>query len=146
MLAWQHKRHARGIARAAGRAAAQGGFTLIELMVVIAIIATLAAIVGLNLVQNIDEGNVSAAKAQIRNFKNGLIAYKLKFKKFPQSLEELASSGVLESSKLPTDPWGNQYVYTPDGSKYTIVSYGADGRAGGTEYDADISSDNLEGN
>lgn len=122
---------------------ANAGFTLVELMVVIAIIATLAAIVGVNVFKNIDESNVATAKAQIRNFKNALVSYKLKNKKFPQALDELASGGFLEG-KVPTDPWNNPYVYSIDGSKYTIVSYGADGRPGGTEYDSDISSENLE--
>jgi general secretion pathway protein G len=123
---------------------AKAGFTLVELMVVIAIIAILATIVGVNVFQNIDESNVTAAKAQIRVFKNALVSYKLKNKKFPQSLDELASGNFLESKQVPPDPWGNPYNYSAEGSSYTIVSYGADGRPGGSEYDADISSDNLE--
>lgn len=123
---------------------AKAGFTLVELMVVIAIIAILATIVGVNVFRNIDESNQTAAKAQIRVFKNALVSYKLKHKKFPQSLEELATGGFLESRTVPTDPWGNPYVYQAQGSTYSIISYGADGRPGGSEYDADISSDNLE--
>lgn len=123
---------------------AQAGFTLVELMVVIAIIAILATIVGVNVFRNIDESNQTAAKAQIRVFKNALVSYKLKHKKFPQSLDELASGGFLESKTVPADPWGNPYVYRAEGAAYTIMSYGADGRPGGSGYDADISSDNLE--
>jgi general secretion pathway protein G len=47
--------------------------------------------------------------------------------------------------QIPKDPWDNPYQYTVDGSKYTIVSLGADGSPGGTDVNADISSDNLAG-
>ncbi len=48
-------------------------------------------------------------------------------------------------AKFRSTPWGNPYLYAVDGSEYLIVSYGADGRPGGSEEDSDISSDNLEG-
>ena len=124
------------------------GFTLIELMVVIAIIAMLATIVGINLGGQVDESNVAGAKAQINNFETGLMAYKLKHKKFPASLDALVNppSGEPFMDSIPKDPWNNDYVYTLEGSRdYEIISYGADGVSGGTEYDADISSKNLAG-
>lgn len=126
------------------------GFTLVELMVVISIIAILAAIVGFNVLSQVDEGNVAAAKAQIKEFETGLVAYKIKFKKFPDSLDLLLNppSGdpILKGGKVPDDPWGTPYVYNLEGSrKYTIISYGADGAPGGSDYDADISSDDLAG-
>ena len=124
----------------------QAGFTLVELMVVIAIIATLAAIVGFRVLGSVDEGNIAAAQAQIKQFENAIVAYKIKFKKLPARLEDLASppSGEPLMNSIPTDPWGNPYVYTVEGSsKYKIVSYGADGSPGGTDVDADISSDSL---
>lgn len=125
------------------------GFTLVELMVVISIIAILATIVGYNVLSSIDEGNVTAAQAQIRNFKTALVAYKLKFKRFPDSLDELVNNAkginFLEGDRIPNDPWNNPYVYRNDGSSFTIISYGADGTQGGSGYNADISSDNLAG-
>ncbi len=125
------------------------GFTLVELMVVISIIAILATIVGYNVLGSIDEGNVTAAQAQIRSFKTALVAYKLKFKRFPDSLDELVNNAkginFLESDRIPNDPWNNPYVYRNDGSSFTIVSYGADSAQGGSGYNADISSDNLAG-
>lgn len=128
------------------------GFTLVELMVVIAIIAALAAIVGVNVLNSLDESDVTNAKAQIRNFKTALISYKLKYNKFPsagEGLEGLINNekGIkfLDASEIPLDPWGNPYIYTSQGSnKFKIVSYGADGQPGGAEYDADIESDSLE--
>jgi len=129
---------------------AQAGFTLVELMVVIAIIAILATIVGVNVIGQADEAAVTQAKAQIKNFKTALMAYRLKFKHFPstsEGLEALVSNekaNFLDSDMVPKDPWGNDYVYTCEGSSYKIICYGADGRAGGTGYDADIDS-NLRG-
>lgn len=134
------------------RHASNSGFTLVELMVVIAIIAGLAMIVGVNVLGAMDDADVSSTKAQIKNFKTALVAYKLKFKKFPttgEGLEALINNShksFLDASAVPTDPWGNPYVYTSDTPRtFKIVSYGADGSPGGSEYDADIASDDLSG-
>lgn len=126
-----------------------GGFTLVELMVVIAIIATLAAIVGFKVLGAVDQGNIAAAQAQIKQFENAIVAYKIKFKKLPTSLEEMARppKGEPLMDQIPTDPWGNAYQYSTEGaSKYKIVSYGADGSPGGSDESADISSDAMSAN
>ncbi len=125
-----------------------GGFTLVELMVVISIIAILATIVGYNVIFAVDDANVGAAQAQIKNFETALIAYKLKYKRFPDRLEELVNNqgniNFLNAKTMPKDPWNNDYQYQLQGSsQYVITSYGADGSPGGSEYDADISSDDL---
>jgi len=129
----------------------QRGFTLIELMVVIAIIGVLATVVTAALLGASEEGNVTAAKAQIKNFETALMQYRLKNKTFPtteQGLNALVSGPqrFLNSSSVPKDPWGNDYVYRapgPDGLPYEIISYGANGQPGGTDYNADISSAHL---
>ena len=117
-------------------------------MVVISIIAILATIVGVNVLGQVDESSVAAAQAQIKNFKTAIIAYKLKYKKLPGSLEELVNNpkGIefLDPPEVPNDPWGHPYQYTKESSsKFVIVSYGADGSPGGSGYDADISSDST---
>jgi general secretion pathway protein G len=128
-----------------------GGFTLIELMVVIAIIAMLAAIVGYNVIGSLDDAEVTAAKQQIQNFKSALISYRVKFNKFPTSEEGLEvlitnekGTSLLDAKAVPMDPWGNPYIYKLEGSGFVITSYGADGQPGGSGNDADISSDSLE--
>lgn len=127
------------------------GFTLVELMVVIAIIAGLATIVGVNLFGALSESEVTEAKAQIRNFKTALTSYRITYNRFPTTQEGLQAlidnpkqKNFLDASAIPPDPWGNPYVYTGEGKSFKIVSYGADGVPGGSGADGDISSDNLQ--
>ena len=129
----------------------EGGFTLIELMVVIAIIAMLAAVVGFNVIGAIDDAQVTTAKQQISNFKSALISYRVKFSRFPttdEGLDALINNdkgvNLLDAKEVPKDPWGNSYVYTFEGGNYVITSYGSDGQPGGTGDAADISSDSLD--
>lgn len=129
------------------------GFTLIELMVVIVIIAALATIVGVNLAGTTDEADITAAKGQISNFKTALMAYKLAYKKFPDEsdglnalIENDRDRRFIDATQIPKDPWGNDYVYkSEDGTDYEVLSYGADGQPGGSGINADISSRNLAG-
>lgn len=143
--AMQTQQAAPGAARRRRQQAA--GFTLVELMVVISIIAILATIVGYNVLVSVDEGNVAAAQAQIKQFENALLQYRLKNRRFPESLEQLINNAdginYLNSSNIPVDPWGNPYVYNLEGSSYVIVSHGANGQPGGEGYDADIRSDDM---
>ncbi len=129
-----------------------GGFSLIELMVVIAIIAMLAAIVGFNVMNALGKGEVAAAKQQISNFKTALISYRMEFKKFPSTEEGLKvlidnekGTKFLDQKEVPLDPWGNAYMYKLENNEPIISSYGADGAQGGEGENADISSDNLGG-
>ncbi|MGI9301167.1 MAG: type II secretion system major pseudopilin GspG [Gammaproteobacteria bacterium] len=125
------------------------GFTLIEVMVVVVILGILASVVVVNVIGNIDKGNQTKAKADIRGLSTALNLYKLDNFNFPtteQGLEALVSrpssppeprnykeDGYVQ--QVPLDPWGNPYQYLSPGESgpYDIYSIGRDGQAGGDD-------------
>lgn len=121
----------------------QMGFTLIELMVVVSIIAILATTAGVYLFGALDDADVAKAKSEIKALKAGVMAYMLKNnRRLPESLEDVAE--YMDPPKIPLDPWGNAYTYSKETArKYKIVSMGADGSQGGDGINADISSDEF---
>jgi general secretion pathway protein G len=122
----------------------QKGMTLIEVLVAISIIAILAALVAVAVIPQLDDAKTDAAKIDISNIMGALKIYYAKKGNYPSTaggLQELVSARVLE--KLPQDPWGRPYIYTNEGGKPVVLSYGKDGSPGGTGNDEDISSQNL---
>jgi general secretion pathway protein G len=117
------------------------GMTLIEIMVVITILGLIAAAVGVAVIPKLDEAKQDTARLDIASIQNALKLYYTKKGKYPDTatgLRSLVETNNLE--KIPTDPWGNEYVYMNEGGKPVIVSYGADGVSGGEGPDSDISS------
>lgn len=135
------------------------GFTLIEIMVVVTILAILIALVAPKMVGRTDQARRVSTKAQIKNIEGALQLYKLDNGVYPsteQGLDALVHSptvGVIPKhwkdggylSKIPDDAWGNPYVYLSPGSNgdYDLVSYGTDNEPGGEGDSADIESWNL---
>lgn len=130
----------------------QRGFTLLEIMVVVIIIGVLAVIVVQNVLPQADKARITAAKADIRTLAAALDTYRLDNSFYPstsQGLQALVTrpSGTPQARnwgpepymrKLPTDPWGNTYLYTNNGFVFEIVSFGANGEEGGEGIAADI--------
>lgn len=130
------------------------GFTLLELLVVLGIIAMLAGIVGPQVMKHMGESKVKAAKVQIEDLAATLDMYKLDLGNYPTSEEGLKAliespdsakrwnGPYLRKSKIPLDPWQNEYKYVFPGEhgKFDLLSLGADGREGGEGEDKDINS------
>jgi general secretion pathway protein G len=130
----------------------QEGFTLIEIMVVIAIIGLLATLVVQSLRGATDRAKRTKAMADIAELKTALDRYYIDNGSYPTGDQGLAAlvaasgQGAQAANyeeggyirRIPTDPWGNPYVYSSDGNNYTLKSYGADGAEGGTGKNADI--------
>ena len=122
------------------------GFTLIEILVVMAIIGMLAVMVAPNIFNQQAGAQRDAALSQISALEAALDTYRLDVGQYPDSLEGLvendsgraAWNGPYLRREVPLDPWGNDYVYDSDGRGFTLVSYGPDGERGGEGDDADI--------
>ena len=120
----------------------EAGFTLVELMVVIVIIGLLATVVAINVMPAQDTARVKKAEADIALLEQAAEMYRLNKLDYPTTsdgLQALVSEGFVK--RLPDDPWGNPYRYAAPGGEgraFDIYSYGADGREGGEDDDADI--------
>jgi general secretion pathway protein G len=136
------------------RRRSRAGVTLIEMLVVVMIIALFAALVAPSMFKQSDKARVTAAQAQINNFTTALGSYKLDTGVFPSTEEGLQALRVAPNNlaqwqgpylpkEVPLDPWRRPYIYKypgEHGDEPDIISYGADGQAGGDGINADIAS------
>ena len=138
------------------------GFTLIEIMVVVVIIGILVGAVALNFRTAPDQARWNKTKAAVATLESAVELYKLDNGRYPtteQGLQALVEApqiepapkkwrkgGYLQKGKVPNDPWDNEYLYLCPGvhDYFDIFSFGADGVAGGEDYDQDINSWEIE--
>ena len=136
-----------------------GGFTLIELMIVIVILGLLATLVMPKILNRPEQARRTKAKVDIKNIETALSLFKSDTGRFPTTSENLEAmvknpgvtgynpDGYLD--EVPTDPWGRKYIYlypSLHGRNYDLESYGPDGEDGGSGENADIESWNLKNN
>lgn len=135
------------------------GFTLIEIMVVVVILGILATLVVPKIMGRPDEARVVAAKQDIASVMQALNLYRLDNSRYPtteQGLQALVTPPTTEPvprnykqggylSRLPVDPWGSNYQFLSPGinGEVDVMSFGADGKAGGEGVNADIGSWSL---
>jgi len=137
----------------------QGGFTLLEIIVVVAIIAILAAYIAPKVAGRVGDARISKAKSDIRVLESSLELYKLDNFTYPSGDQGLSALSTKPSGselknwrkggyikKLSKDPWGNEYQYQFPGShgEFDIFSLGADAAVGGSDEAADIGNWNLD--
>ena len=133
------------------RASSQSGFTLMELLVVLAILGLLMGLVGPRVLNQLGGAKTDTAALQIKDLEQSLEMYKLDVGRFPttdQGLDALmqAPAGVVGwngpylKSEVPVDPWRYEYHYKYPGehAELDIYSYGQDGSPGGEGEDADV--------
>lgn len=142
------------------RTFSERGFTFIEIMVVVAILAILAALIVPKIAGRSDDARRTAAKVQIRNIEGALQLYKLDNSVYPtteqglKALVEKPSIGTVPKNwkaggylpKIPNDPWGTPYKYLSPSQRgdFEIVSLGGDSEPGGEGKNADITNWDLD--
>lgn len=150
--------------RRANFPALRAGYSLLEILVVLAIIALIASVVGPRLFAQLDRGKTTTARLQIRSMEAALETMRLDIGRWPTQQEGLALlmqadpaqvagwSGPYLDKALPSDPWARPYIYVAPPAEATgaigapdararVISYGADGQEGGSGVNADVNSD-----
>ncbi|MHC4076408.1 MAG: type II secretion system major pseudopilin GspG [Planctomycetota bacterium] len=132
------------------------GFTMVELMAMLIIIGLLATLVVTRVASKIDQARVTTTKANLKILHTAVNQFKMDTGRFPTEEEGLYAlveqptdvinyeqGGYIETTEIPTDSWGNEFIYElypESGKPFVIKSFGADNEEGGEGYDADLYS------
>lgn len=134
------------------------GMTLIEIMIVIAIIAGLMAVLGTTANDSLQKSRYQQAKIQMKEISTKLENYNLDCNSYPTTDQGLAAlttnpgadvcaswgpNPYMKSAKDAKDPWSRMYIYESDGATFVLRSLGRDGKEGGEGYNKDLSSEDL---
>ena len=138
------------------RKVARKGFTLVELIAVIIILSLLATVAIKNFAGQTDKARVVTTRANIKILNESVLQFKMDTGQYPNEEDGLSAlvvepvdatgwqiGGYLGSTEVPTDAWGNEFIYilNPESGKpFVIISYGADGEPEGEDYNADLAS------
>ena len=132
------------------------GFTMVELMAVLIIIGLLATLVATKVVSKIDQAKKTTTKANLKLLHTAVNTFYMDTGRYPtedvglvelieqpSDITKYEPGGYLETTEIPKDGWGNDFIYErfpESGKPFVIKSYGADGEEGGEGYDADLLS------
>ena len=124
--------------------AMRAGFTLIEILVAVAIIGILGTTAAIGIPRILENSKIKAAKVGVDNLKAAVVAYNIEKGKYPGDLKALVEASgddepIVEGGEGALyDPWGTEYKYEKKGKRFVVISAGPDGEFGG---DDDIRSD-----
>ena len=120
------------IKRAQKQSFMRKGMTLIEIMIVLVIMASVMTLVGVNVFGALDTGNEKTTTIQLQQFKSAVETYKINYRKMPNSLDDLIKTPdnrkLIDADTVPRDGWDNDFTFEKNGNRVKIYSNGADGQ------------------
>ncbi len=116
---------------------ANEGFSLVEILVVVAILGILSSIVVMKMTGQAEKARITATRTTIESIKSGIDRYEMELGKYPENLAELVKEGdekwpgpFLDQTEVPKDQWGREFKYEILGKRVRITSSGPDGQFG----------------